>query len=573
MRFANSLGMGISRVEERFLCAFGLLGAAPVQFESCQTIPFGGVLLLLPFLLECGLLSYRNHYSQRLKGFYNFDNLFIIIAFIYLCRIKSFEGIKKVSPGETGKLVGYDRIPEVKTLRAMVGEITAQKSAEQWGAALSQSWISDEQPQLYYIDGHVQVYHGYLANLGKKHVSRQRLCLPGMMEFWVNASDGNPYFFVTARVNEKMGEMLDSDIIPELLKLHPVSDEQKKRMDENPEEPVFTLVFDREAWSPAFFAKLWNDHRIAVITYRKNVKDKWDESLFEEYIVATTFDKVQMKLHEQPLMHGDFAMREVRKLSPDGHQTSIVSTNKILIIEQIASNMFARWAQENFFRYMRQDFSLDKIVKYSIDEIDGDVKVVNREYSNLCYQIKKEREKLARREAKMYQLDEKNPIQEDEKSEKENAKWLKQKLELVEQIGQLKEEIENLIQKRKKIPYKIPVSQMPESSRYNRLNQESKTLQNIIKMICYRAETSLAGLLSPHYKRANQEIRMLIKTIINTPIDMEVDHEKYEIRICLYTLSNQRSNEAVSKICEAVNATNTVYPGTNFRLFFKTATS
>jgi len=141
-------------------------------------------------LIECGLLTYRNHYSQHLKGFYNFDNLFIIIAFIYLCRIKSFEQIKNHSPGEFGKLVGYDRIPEVKTLRRMVDEVTSQNRTKQWSASLSESWIAEEAPQLYYIDGHVQVYHGYLANFGKKHVSRQRLCLPGMMEFWVNSSQG-----------------------------------------------------------------------------------------------------------------------------------------------------------------------------------------------------------------------------------------------------------------------------------------------------------------------------------------------------------------------------------------------
>jgi hypothetical protein len=266
-------------------------------------------------------------------------------------------------------------------------------------------------------------------------------------------------------------------------------------------------------------------------------------------------------------------MREVRKLCADGHQTSIVTTNKILTIEQIASCMFARWAQENFFRYMRQDYGLDRIVQYSIDEIDGDVKVVNREYSNLCYRIKKEKEKLNRRKAKMFELDQKNPLQEDEKTEKENGKWIKQRLELVEEIGKLEEEIEKQIEKRKNIPYKIPISQMPESSRYNRLNHESKILQNVIKMICYIAETSLAGLLSPHYKRANQEIRTLIKSIINTPIDMVVDYEKQELRITLYPLSNQRSNVAVSKICDTVNDTKTIYPGTNLKLIFKFATS
>jgi hypothetical protein len=50
---------------------------------------------------------------------------------------------------------------------------------------------------LYYVDGHVQVYHGRLAELGKKHVSRQRLCLPGMMEFWINSREGLPFFFIT----------------------------------------------------------------------------------------------------------------------------------------------------------------------------------------------------------------------------------------------------------------------------------------------------------------------------------------------------------------------------------------
>ena len=107
--------MGVTRVEERLMCAMGLSNAATIWFESCQTIPFGGVLFLLPFLLECGLMSYRKHYSQRQRGYYSFDSLLIIISFIYLCRIKSFEQIKQYSPGEFGRLVGYDRIPEVKT--------------------------------------------------------------------------------------------------------------------------------------------------------------------------------------------------------------------------------------------------------------------------------------------------------------------------------------------------------------------------------------------------------------------------------------------------------------------------
>jgi hypothetical protein len=564
--------MGAYRIAERLMCAMGLAETAPVIFESCRTLPFGGVMFLLPFLLECGLMTYRNHYSQRLKGYYSFDNFLIIIAFIYLCRIRSFERIKHYSPGEFGKLFGYDRIPEVKKFRGMLREITDQKCAAQWSAALSQSWIDEEKPELYYVDGHVQVYHGYMANLGKKHVSRQRLCLPGVMEFWVNASDGSPYFYVTSDVNEKMNEILSDDIIPELLKLHPVSEERKQLMAKDPDEPVFTLIFDREAYSPKFFSDLWKNHRIAVITYRKNAKDTWDETLFKNYTVSTTYGSETMKLHEEKFVsgkNGEYTMREVRRLCSSGHQTGIVGTNQKLTVEMIASHLFARWSQELFFRYMRQEFAFDKIVQYSVDELESDIKVVNVEYNNISCRIKKVREKLGRRRAKLYELEEKNPLEDN--SEKDSEKWMKSRLKLLEEIQLIEKEEENLVDKRKKIPYKIPISQMPESTRYNQLNRESKRVLNTIKIICYRAETAFANLLSPHYKRARQEIRALIKSIINTPIDMEVDEDKEQLKITLYPLSNQRSNEAVSKICQTISDSNTIYPGTNLKLIFKIA--
>jgi hypothetical protein len=55
--------MGASRVEERVLCAFGLLPFSVVRFEASESIQGGGVLFLLPFLLESGLMSYRDHYK------------------------------------------------------------------------------------------------------------------------------------------------------------------------------------------------------------------------------------------------------------------------------------------------------------------------------------------------------------------------------------------------------------------------------------------------------------------------------------------------------------------------------
>ena len=89
------MGMGAYRDEERLMCAAGLSNSAPVRFESCEGVANGGVMLLLPFLFESGLMSYGKHYSPRKSGYYTFDNLVIIIAIMFLCRIKNFEQIKQ----------------------------------------------------------------------------------------------------------------------------------------------------------------------------------------------------------------------------------------------------------------------------------------------------------------------------------------------------------------------------------------------------------------------------------------------------------------------------------------------
>ena len=567
------MGIAASRVEERTLAAFGMLGVSVTRFEACEGIQGGGVLFLLPFLIESGLMSYRNHYNGR-KGYYDFDSFIILYAFLVLLRIKSMEQTKRVNPGEFGKLVGYDRMPETKKFRGLIREMTEQKQCSSWGAYLSEEWINEDEPELYYIDGHVQVYHGYLANLGKKHVSRQHLCLPGMMEFWVNSVSGEPFFFITADVNEKMIAMLEEKIIPELIKLHKISEQQKIEMANNENCPLFTPVFDREAYSPAFFKRLWDTYRIAILTYRKNVKEQWDETVFKETVVKTPQcpqENITMLLHEEDVIIEECSMREVRKLSDNGHQTSILTTNRVWVLSMIAAHMFRRWIQENFFRYMRQEYAMDKIIQYAVEEIDSTVLVVNREYNNITYAIKKEREKISRRKAKLYELELANPLDIDA-SPDEKTSYLNTQLKHREKIEQMKSKVDTLIEQRKLIPYKITVAQMPEDIRYNKLNQESKHLQNIIKMICFRAETAFAKLLSPHYNRAEEEIRSLVKAIINQTIDLSPDYQNKKLYVTLYPLANPRSNYAIRKVIDDINQINTVYPGTSLTLCFKVVT-
>lgn len=562
---SDMIGVAATRIEDRMFSALGLQNAK-ISFDASESVEFGGVLFLFPFLIANGLLSYKKYYSDRLSGYYDFDSVILTLAFMYLCRIKSVEKLKHFSPGEMGKLLGLDRIPEGRCLRGIIKELSEQERASEWNAYLAEDWINQEDTSIYYIDGHVQVYHGHLANLGKKHVSRQKLCLPGMVEFWVNNADGLPYFYVTGQVNEKLQEMITTQLAPRLLKLTDGRVSQHE-LDSDELLPRFTLVFDREAYSPGFFKNLWDSFRIAVITYRKNVKDEWDREDFCTYDIDTEVGTT-MELCEKQVELNGVELREVRRLTDTGHQTSVITTNHKIPTALIALYMFSRWAQENFFRYMRQEYDIDRIIQYGVDELDKTIMVVNREYSNLSYKLKKLREKKARRQAKLYTLE----IENIEGEMELTGKNLKKQLSFRQEIELLEAEEQDILIQRKQKPYRISVGEMPEHTRYNKLKTESKHLQNIIKIICYRAETSIANLLAAHYQKSSNEIRALVKSIIFAKADLYPDYQKKTLTVRLNSLATPRDNMAIGEICETLNDYETVFPGTKLKLFFKTAT-
>ena len=56
-------------------------------------------------------------------------------------------------------------------------------------------------------------------------------------------------------------------------------------------------------------------------------------------------------------------VREIRKLSDQGHQTAILTTNFQAGLMTVAASLFARWCQENFFRYRREHYGLGVLEK------------------------------------------------------------------------------------------------------------------------------------------------------------------------------------------------------------------
>jgi hypothetical protein len=558
------MGIATTRSIERVEASIGQLQEVPAVFEAQNGLCQAGVLFALPALISQGLFEYEKVYQPLSKSYYGFQSIVLTLAIMALCRIKNPEQLKQCKVGELGRIIGLDRIPETKNLRAKIQQIVSQQKAIDFNKHLLNGWLGKEECIYFYVDGHVRIYYGSQGQLTSKYVSRQKLCLSATTEYWVNDSSGLPYLVVTGELNEKLQDVIETEIVPKLLETGFIQTRQQQN-----EEVLLTLIFDREAYQPAFFYRLWTTYRIAVITYRKNVRDMWNENSFEHHHVEVIGNKVDMQLCEQPITLDECPFREVRSLNEGGHQTAIITTHPTISISQIAGQMFSRWSQENFFKYMIADYDFDKMAEFGVESIDENKEVVNPEYRKITYRIKKLKEKVGRLEATFY------PLVEDliAKTIDELPALTAKQNKYQQQIEKLKENIARLKTEREAIPSRIQLKEMPQAKRYNKLKTESKLFLNLIKMICYRAETALAEILQEFFGKASEEKRMLIKQIFNTAADLLPDYDNLTLTVSLYSLSTPRANDAVKELCLLLNQTETIFPGTNLQLIFKTTAS
>ncbi len=259
-------------------------------------------------------------------------------------------------------------------------------------------------------------------------------------------------------------------------------------------------------------------------------------------------------------------MREVRKRSDGGHQTSILSTNYQADYTQLAVSMFARWSQENFYKYMRQHYSLDRLAEYGTEPVPDPVQAVNPAHRKLDSQIRAQGDKLRRLLALFGGLELSGL------ADTEVSQYQQKKGQLQQEIESLNRDIEKLKEQRKQTPRHIPVKDLPESDRFSRLLTERKHFIDTIKLIAYRAETSMASLLRDKLSRAD-DARALLRQIYKTEVDLIPDLDNKTLTVRLHHLTQAAHDEAVRSLCEQLNATETIFPGTQLKLVYELGAS
>jgi len=402
-----------------------------------------------------------------------------------------------------------------------------------------------------YVDGHVRAYHGKRV-IPKAYLTRKRIAAPGTTDYWINDKKGDPLFVVTTEANAAMTQMLE-------LILKQVRDliGPRRRL---------TVVFDRGGWSPRLFLTILK-MRFDILTYRKGRFRKISTKRFILRKARFNGRRLEYLLHDQAarFLKGKLRLRQVTRLTENSHQTAVLTSRWDLRDVAVAYRMFDRWRQENFFKYMRQEFLIDALVDYEAGPDDPNRSIPNPTRKAVDKELRKARGHLTKLQERygteaLDYLEGRTPTMRD---------FTRVEREIQRKLFEASAEIERLIERQKSLPTRIPISQSPEAEKAMKLSVERKHLSDILKLVAYQIEGSLVELLRPVYPRTEDEGRTLIQTALRSTATIQPTEN--ELRVTLAPLSSPHRSKAIAAVCEELNKRSTTFPGTKLQLRFAVA--
>ena len=538
---------------DRMLAKLGLLTDAAPLFRDGQRVPRAGVLLALPALAQSGVVDIaRAVYGSIGPAFYGLRTTIVALVFLALLRIKRPEGLKEHAPPELGRLLGLDRAPEVKTLRRKLERLAGFGRATEFGRQLAQRRVRGfgDAMGFLYVDGHVRAYHGK-RTLPKTHVARMRIAMPATTDYWVNDTAGEPLFVVTAEANAGLVQMLPA-LCQEIRGLVG--------------ERRVTIVFDRGGWSPKLFQRLIADG-FDILTYRKGQARRRLRWEFREHRAVLDGREVVYQLadHGIRLLGGKLELRQVVRLADDGqHQTQVVTSRRDLPAIEVAYRMFERWRQENFFKYLRDEYALDALVDYQVEPADPHREVPNPAWHKVDAKLQQARDAVI-------QLSSHYGIEALINPEAKRPTMRGFKIATAKLAAPVKAALRRyakLEAQRARLPRRLPVGEVVAGD-VVQLAAERKHLTDVLKLVAYQAETDLVRRITPHYRRADDEARTLIHSALANTGDLVVTDT--ELRVTFAPLSSPHRTAALAALCAELDALAPRFPGTRLRVRYAVA--
>ena len=334
---------------------------------------------------------------------------------------------------------------------------------------------------------------------------------------------------------------------------------------------------------------------MACITWRKGAAGPdWPESEFELFRAVPLSTPggerpVDLRLAERTVVElpakpgsGEPALelREVRLLDAEGRQLAIVTTHPDLPREAVAAALKSRWSQESFFKYARAEFGLDSLPEHLLEPVDPETEVRNPAWSELDRDLNRVRGKRATRRDQEARADRKaRALRQQSRRAKGRAaarlaeradKWRAKARRYREEAAALDAAAAVLAERRRNTPKRIKAGAMEEGRRYEALPEPLRQLTLNLKMIACRAETEMLAL-GRDGREGKPLPRTALQALFRTPAHSEPDPGQGVLRVRILRQASAAADRRLEPLLEELNASRTVYPGTDLRLVYELA--
>ncbi len=519
----------------------------PVVVPQVARGRYMGTALYYPALEVLGLVeAARKCFRLPRSELFGVRAVTLTLFFLTLLSQTTVEAAKHLRRFEFGPVIGAGRAPAVKTLRRKLTELVQQNGASLFEELLVKRWVEQAvvATSYLYIDGHMKMYSGK-RKLAECWNTQRRRPLPGVLTHFVNDLQGRPLLFVTEEANVTLAKAM-----PRVVKaIRKVLGDQ-----------CFTVIFDRGGYDGELFTWL-RQEKIDFITYQQG-DPKLPKERFSRH--ETRFEGKRLRYwiaEDQVSVAGSGPWRRIVVRTQNGHQTPILTSHMDLPAAKVAVLMFARWRQENFFKYTEEHMGLDQLLGYAYQDADGSRLVPNPKRQQVERTLKEKRQQLAKLRSQLGQV-----MLDEPRDSSRTAHGLKtaQKGQ-VKQVRSLEAVIAALLDQRSALPTHVPLQ---EAGRREVMRMEQKAIIDRVKMTAYNAEEWLLERLAPHYSNSD-DIRLLLRSFAE--LSGEIRRTAQGVVVTLDPPDTPIYRRALRGLCADLSQLGATFPGTDLPVSYQVA--
>ncbi len=526
----------------------------PFHPEAGRGLSYVGAYLAWPYLSLMGVLPLAYElYGSLMSGTrmaYGLLQSMASFFFLTLLGFTTLESFKVVDRDGFRRLIGNGAAPTVKTLRNKLGILAAVGRGFEFlkGLALRYCALGMIEDGVLYADGHFIPYFGKRF-MGKGYFTQRRLAHPGRTQHFINDRQGRPLFFLLREGNEKF-----SALMPHLIEeTHTLVGSHQ-----------ITFIFDRGASCGPLLKKI-EDGGDLFITYKKGTSRAIPGGAFRPLtIVSHRWGKKFEKTYDvwdgemEVTGYGNARLVLVKK---KGHPTPIITNDRTRPVGEVVELMFNRWSQENFFKYMASNFSLDELVTQEAHDAPSPM-VTNPRWKELEKKRAHTKRQINELECEIGQMASSGKSRTYSEDGRKDPFVIK-----VATLKRMNIMLKKLTTQKKECPEKISLFELTNAV-HEIIPTEGKLILDAMKLCAYNAEEWLLERMEKHYHDW-RDPRTILRMIVSQKGDIEVLDDRVIIRLARFSPATYQ--KAARGLCEELNALEPRSWDGRWRFFYEVA--